>query len=126
MFSKLLLIITSLWVALPEYSVGENGAEFPDEGAVLQQFPHQETKPSHSFVPLDRCSQKSELLIITSLWEGLPEYSVGEHCAEFPDEGAVLQQLPAQVQRDILRVHHTLPVVMVNRQEKNNFYNSLL
>ncbi len=50
----------------------------------------------------------------------LPEYSVGEHGAEFPDEGAVLQQLPAQVQRDILRVHHALPVVTVNRQEKSN------
>ncbi len=46
----------------------------------------------------------------------LPENSVGEYGAELPDEGAVLQQLPAQVQRDILRVHHTLPIVIVNRQ----------
>ncbi len=61
----------------------------------------------------------SELLIIVGLWVALPENSVGENSAEFPDEGAVLQQLPAQVQRDILRVHNTLPVVVVNRQEKN-------
>ncbi len=57
---------------------------------------------------------------MAGLWVALPEYSVGEHCAEFPDEGAVLQQLPAQVQGDILRVHHTLPVVIVNRQDKSN------
>ncbi len=75
------------------------------------------TDPRH-FVGRHVIQMFSELLIIIAggQWLALPEYSVGENSAEFPDEGAVLQQLPAQVQRDILRVHHTL----VNRQDKSS------
>jgi hypothetical protein len=48
----------------------------------------------------------------------MPEYSICEDGAQLSDERAVLQQLPAQVQWNILRVHHALPQI--------NIFSSLL
>ena len=37
-----------------------------------------------------------------------PEYPVGEHSAQFADEGTVLEQFAAEVERNILGVYHSL------------------